>query len=157
MAQSYESSTVDTSRVLAYARKVAMVANGSVPAIHCDGQTGWILGWIVEGAARGGPLNDNWDEGTLVFLDTSGGLWSGQFWVSVPAEPVTGARNLEPMTQDYDMVRLDRRNTAQFRRVRSYDGTSSRSEKGTCMELTVHAKGVGLSRALKRLHSRAGG
>lgn len=106
-----------------------------MPTTDCDGHTGWLLGWTVEGAARGGPLNDDWDEGSLVFLDTSGGR--GQFWVSVPAEHATGSRDLEPMTQDYDMVCLDRRNTARFRRVQSYDGRSSRMEKDTHMELTV--------------------
>ncbi|MFG1793699.1 hypothetical protein [Nocardia sp. NPDC049149] len=158
--QAYDASIVDPARIRSYARKIAGQVQGRRPTVTHQYRgivtRGWIISNYREEGARDSGRFSSWESGHLFFLREDGELMRGQYQVTTDryddaCDPLRTPDCFElEFLADSDMTWLDRPPAdLHYRKVRSSSG--EREEMRAKYYLKVHAKGVGLSVALKRL------
>ncbi len=172
----YHDTVLQPDRLRAFARKVAAEVNGRLPARVFSGSVsgalasvrGWEVGRIVEeriveilldrsGRTRTWSIERGW----ALLLTTDGLLMSGDYTLCRGEDPADEAEWAITPADDARLEWLDRPNrgrdvdvTARHRRGRAE--LLSPTELSKKYDITVHARGVGASKALSALRARAG-
>lgn len=154
----YEASIFDPARVRRYAVKVARQANGNIATVQYGGTSGWFLGVIIEEGARDSQ-HGSWEGGNVFFLRDNGELMIAHFHTAMQyyddsADPLSSHLDFRAMS-DHELLYMDRPSLGRYRHVQHYS-SKDRQEFKPNFRITVHAKGVGISRAIKRINNDAG-